>query len=88
MVGVKKAVGKISHYFGTLGVAVIELTDALKNGDNIEVVNAEGKTALIQTVSSMQIDLKPIAEAKAGQSIGLKVSAKVHPGNTVYKVTA
>lgn len=88
MVSLKKPVGKVAHYFGNLGVAVLELSDMLRNGEKIEVVNAEGKTVLTQVVSSMQIDCKPVAEAKAGESIGLKVAVKLHPGNAVFKVTA
>ncbi|MFH0922593.1 MAG: hypothetical protein V1811_00875 [Candidatus Micrarchaeota archaeon] len=84
----KKPVGKISHYFGHLGVAVLELSDALRNGEKIEVVNAEGQTVLTQIVSSMQIDCKQVAEAKPGQTIGLKVATKLHPGNAVLKVIA
>ena len=84
----KKLVGKISHYFGHLSVAVVDLTDSLKNGDRIEIASASGQTLLTQTVSSMQIEKTKISEAKAGQAIGLKVDAQVHAGNSVFKVTA
>jgi len=36
-----KLIGKITHYFGHIGVAVLELTDALKVGDTIRIVGGE-----------------------------------------------
>jgi peptide subunit release factor RF-3 len=34
----------------------------------------------------MQIDNVPVEEAKAGDSIGVKVSDRVRKGDTVYKI--
>ncbi len=76
-------IGKITHYFPKVGVAVLELTAPLKVGDMIEVVTHDGN--FTQKVDSMQVDHAPIQEAKPGQSIGLKVSQKVHEGNKVHK---
>jgi len=79
-----KLIGKVTHYFGNIGVAVIELEDSLNVGDTIRIVG--GETDFTQTVDSMQIEHKPIEKAKAGDSIGLKVSQKVHEGYKVYKL--
>ncbi|MBU0476464.1 hypothetical protein KKB68_00400 [Patescibacteria group bacterium] len=79
-----KLVGKITHYFGNVGVAVIELSDVLKAGDNIRIVG--GETDFIQNVESMEADHKKIQEAKSGDSIGLKIAQKVREGYKVYKV--
>ena len=79
-----KVVGKITHYFNKIGVAVVELSDELKTGDQILI---KGKnTNFQQTVDSMQIEHKPVEVAKAGQSIGLKVVDRVREGDLVYKV--
>lgn len=80
----KKLVGKVTHYFGNLGVAVIELTGELKDGEKIAIEGAT--TKLEQTADSMQIDKKPVEKAGAGQSIGLKVKDKVRPGDVVYRL--
>ncbi len=77
-------IGKITHYFGNIGVAVIELTGALKVGDNIRIIG--GGTDFNQPVDSMQYEHQPIEEAKKGQSVGMKVQEKVHEGYKVYKV--
>lgn len=77
-------IGKITHYFGHIGVAVIELSDALKIGDTIRIVG--GETDFNQTVDSMEIERQKIQTAKAGDSIGLKVSQKIREGYKVYKL--
>ena len=66
-------------------MAGIELTAALKVGDKIHI---KGHTTdLGMTVDSMQIDNVSVQVAKAGDSIGVKVSDRVRSGDTVYKVT-
>ncbi len=77
-------IGKITHYFGNIGVAVIELTGNLKVGDNIRIIG--GEIDFNQPVESMQYEHQAIQEAKKGQSVGMKVSEKVHEGYKVYKV--
>jgi len=81
----EKLVGKVTHYFGKIGVAVIELTDSLKVGDKIRIVGGVD-TDFTQTVESMEVEHQKVNEAKAGDSIGLKVKQKVREGYKVYKV--
>jgi putative protease len=80
----KKLVGKITHYFTNIGVAVIELEDTLKVGDEISVEGAT--TNFTQKIESMQIEHKDVEEAKKGDSIGLKVVDRVREGDHVFKV--
>ena len=79
-----KLIGKVTHYFCNIGVAVLELTDTLKVGDTIRIVGRT--TDFTQTVDSMEIEHKKVEEAKKGDSIGLKVSKKVSEGYKVYKL--
>ena len=80
----KKLIGKVTHYFSNLSVAVVELSAGLKVGDKIAI---EGpKTKLEQAVDSMQIEKDAIQEAKKGQAIGLKTKDKVRPGDVVYRL--
>jgi len=80
----KKLVGKVSHYFTKIGVAVIEVTDELSVGDEILIEGAS--TNFKQKVDSMQIEHKNIEKAKKGDSIGMKVKDRVREGDSVYKV--
>ncbi len=79
-----KLIGKITHYFGNISVAVIELSDKLKVGDTIRIVG--GETDFTQTIESMEIEHQKIDEAKKGDSVGLKVAQKVREDYKVYKV--
>jgi putative protease len=79
-----KLIGKITHYFSNIGVAVIELSDILKTGDTIRIVG--GETDFTQAVGSMQIEHQEVKTAKKGDSVGLKVEQKVRDGYKVYKV--
>ena len=78
-------VGKVSDFFAKPVVAGIQLTGTLKVGDKIRI---KGHTTDMEfTVDSMQIDRVNVNEAKSGDSIGIKVSDRVRPGDKVYKVT-
>lgn len=78
-------VGRVTHYFGHIQVAAIEITDGvLRIGDTIHI---KGHTSdFTQTIDSMQIDKRPVQEAVAGQTVGLKVKEHARPHDIVYKV--
>ena len=77
-------IGKVSDFFARPVVAAIELTAALKLGDKIHI---KGHTTdLVMNVDSMQIDNVPVEEAKAGDSVGVKVPERVRNSDTVYKI--
>lgn len=78
-------VGKVSDFFARPVVAGIAMTGTLKKGDRVHIF---GHTTDIElTVGSMQIDNANVDMAKAGDAVGIKVTDRVRPGDTVYKVT-
>ncbi len=77
-------VGKITHYFPKVGVAVLLLSGPLRNDDTIKVVGRN--SAFQQQVSSMQVDHVQVTSAEPGQSVGLKVIQAVHEGDKVYRM--
>jgi len=81
----EEVIGKVSDFFARPVVAGIELTATLKLGDKIHI---KGHTTDLElTVDSMQINNVDVSEAKAGDSVGVKVSDRVRGGDIVYKVT-
>ena len=80
----EKPIGKISHYFGKIKVAVIKLTGPLKVGDTIRVVGGE-ETDFTQPIKSMEVEFEKIQKAKKGESVGLKIKKKVREGYLIYK---
>jgi translation elongation factor EF-Tu-like GTPase len=81
---VEKPVGKVTHYYNRLGVAVIELSDTLRVGDTIRIKG--GNREVEQPVESMEMEHQKVEEAQAGQSIGLKVVERVREEDKVYIV--
>jgi putative protease len=78
-------IGQVSHYFGKIQVAAIELTDGdLSVGETIHI---KGHTSdFTQKIDSMQIDKANVESAKKGQSIGIRVSEHARVGDEVFKV--
>ncbi len=82
----EKEIGKVTHYYGHIGVGLVELIDSLKVGDSIHIKgHSEDFT---QNVDSIQIEHASVTEAKSGDVVGLKVLQKVHPEDKVFKVEA
>jgi putative protease len=76
-------IGRITHFFSKISVAVVELKAPLKVGDTILVKGPN--TDYEQVVDSMQIEHNNVQRAEKGQSIGLKVAQRVRETDVVYK---
>jgi selenocysteine-specific translation elongation factor len=81
----EKEIGKVSDFFARPVVAGIEMSGSLKLGDKVHI---KGHTTDMEfIVNSMQINNANVTEAKAGDSVGIKVDDRVRRGDTVFKVT-
>ena len=79
-------IGKISHYYDKIGVAVVKLSKGdLKVGDTVKLTAKDG-SEFAQDVNSMQIERAAIDIAKKGDEFGLKVDKEVKTGSDVVKV--
>lgn len=77
-------IGVVTHFYDKIGVAVIELSGNLKVGEKVRI---KGKaTDFEQEINSIQIEKQPIAEAKAGQSVGIKVNEPAKVGDFILRV--
>lgn len=79
-------VGKVTHFYDKIGVAVVDLETDLAIGDTIKFVRG-GEDLFEQQVSSIQIEHEKVETAKAGQTVGLKTDQEVKDGAEVYKIT-
>jgi translation initiation factor IF-2 len=79
-------IGHVTHYFGKIMVAAIELSDGpLAVGDTIRI---KGHTSdFTQVVESVQIDKASVPRAEKGQSVGIVAKEHARVGDIVYKVT-
>lgn len=79
------AVGTVSHYYGKLEVAGIELSSELKVGDTVHIL---GHTSdFTQTVASIQIEHETVDSAKAGDPVAIKVNERARVHDQVFLVT-
>ena len=78
----EKLIGKITHYFGKISVAIVELSRVLKVGDKVHIKGHS--TDFEQDISSIQIEHEDVKKAKKGDAVGIKVDEKVREGDEVY----
>lgn len=79
-------IGKVTHYFDNISVAVLALSKSLKVGDSVHFLGHS--TDFTQEVASIQIEHKPVKSAKAKDDVAIKVEQRVHPNDKVFKVSA
>jgi translation initiation factor IF-2 len=80
----ERFIGKVKDYFKKVGVMALELEGPLKVGETIRV---EGHTTdLTQKIDSMQIEREDVQEAGPGEYVGIKISERTRPGDSVYVV--
>lgn len=78
-------IGKVTHYYDKIGVAVVELDASLAAGDRIKFTRG-GEDLFEQEIDSMQIEHKKIKSANKGDVIGLKTAQEAKEGAEVYKI--
>ena len=78
----EKEIGKVVHWYGKIGVAVVKLSAGLKIGDRVKV--RHGETEFEDAVSSMQLDHQPVTEGKKGQEVAVQLSQEAKDGSIVF----
>ncbi len=76
-------VGKVTHYFSRIGVAVLDLQSPLTDGDELHIVGPV--TEVEGSVESMEIQHRHVGRAFPGDDVALKVNGQVREGDQVYK---
>jgi len=80
----EELIGEVSHWFGNISVAGIKLSGDLAVGERIHIVGHT--TDAEQAVNSMQRDNEDVDEAGAGDEIGVRLTSRARPGDSVFKV--
>ncbi len=78
-----KEIGKVTHWYDKISVAVIKLSAPLKVGDTVQV--KRGETEFEETINSLQIDHKDVKSAKKGDEVAKKLSEKAKEGSVISK---
>ncbi len=83
----RKKIGIVSNYFAQISVAAVEITDGTVSvGDTLHFYGHT--TDFESTVVSIQMEHKPVTDAKKGESVGIKVPERVRERDRVYKIVA
>lgn len=80
----ERKIGKVSHFYYHLGVAIVDLNDSLKEGEKIHFIGHS--TDFEQPAISLEVDGKKVEEAKKKQAVGVEVKEKVRENDDVFRV--
>jgi len=77
-----KQVGKVTHYYDKIGVAIVSLNSPVKLGDMLTF--KKGEAEFSQPIESMQIERSNVDTAKKGDVVGIQTTEPVKEGTEVY----
>jgi len=77
-------VGRITHFYSHICVAVMQLSESLKLGDKIHILGHT--TDFEQRVTSIEVEHLPVIWVKPGDDVALKVIGPVREHDIVYRV--
>lgn len=75
-------IGEVTHFFGKISVAVLNLSNDLKVGDSVHFLGRN--TDFQQEIQSMQVEHQEVTEVSAGDDVAVKVSQRVRKGDSVF----
>ncbi len=79
-------IGKVTHYYDKIGVAVIEvLNQPLKSGDMVKISGHDNE--FNQSISSLQVEHAQVSKVDVGETCGVKVDRPVKEGDMLYLLT-
>jgi hypothetical protein len=81
---VEQYIGKVTHYFTRIGVAVLELEEGLAVGDTVHICGHT--TDFVQQVESLEVEHRKLQAVGAGADVALMVEERVRSGDKIYKV--
>lgn len=77
--------GKVTHVFDRINVAVVSLSQSLSVGDTVHFLGRH--TDFQQQISSMQVEHQPVTRGEAGSEVAVKVTQRVHAGDSLYRLS-
>ena len=81
----EEEIGRVTHYYSHLQVAVLSLSSPLRKGDHIHIKGHS--TDFTQAVESMEIEHQPVEEGGPGDDVAIKAEDRVREHDAVFKVT-
>jgi len=80
----EQRIGRVTHFYNRICVAVLDLSDRLEVGD---VIRIRGRsTDFTQEVRSLEIEHEKVQSVGPGAEVALEVLKRVRRNDAVYKV--
>lgn len=80
----EKEIGQVTHYYNRIAVAVLNLQEGLKIGDEIRIVGHT--TDFSQQIESLEINHRQVQSVGAGADVALAVDSRVRRGDKVFLI--
>jgi hypothetical protein len=77
-------IGRVTHFYDHICVAVLRLNENLKLGDKIHILGHT--TDFTQRVHSIEVEHHPVVWVKPGDDVAIKVVEPVRVHDVVYRV--
>jgi hypothetical protein len=77
-------IGRVTHYYNHLNVAVLQLNAGLKVGYKIHILGYS--TDFTEKVTSMEVNHHSVIMVEAGADVAIKVTEPVREHDIVYRV--
>jgi hypothetical protein len=77
-------IGRVTHYYNHLNVAVLRLTDSIKLGDMIHILGHV--TDLTERITSMEVNHHIVLWVKPGDDVAIKVNEPVREHDHVFRI--
>ena len=77
-------IGRVTHFYNHLCVAVLQLNENLKLGDKIHITGHT--TDFVQRVNSIEVEHHPVVWVNPGDHVAIKVIGPVHDHDVVFRV--
>lgn len=78
-------IGRVTHFYSHICVAVLKLNENLKLGDKIHILGHT--TDFTQRVHSIEVEHHPVVWVKPGDDVAIKVTEPVRVHDVVYRIT-
>jgi len=79
----EQVIGKVTHYYDHIGVAVVAVNETIRLGDTIRLKH--GDHVFEQKIESLQVNHTPITSATKGQEVGMKVNEVADEGTLLLQ---
>jgi hypothetical protein len=77
-------IGRVTHFYDKIGVAIVELDGPITVGEKVQFVRG-GEDLFWQTIESIQVEHRKLNSAGRGETVGIITLEPVREGTEIFK---